>query len=264
LGQYLVQKNVKAVAVKGTKNPPIYDIETLKEEVKKYSSQLHEGSKESFTKYGTPLLTTICEEVGDLPVKYWNGDVWEDGAKSLGIPKYTEELNDKSWPCFACPIGCHRHIKYQDKNGISHEGAGPEYESIGLLGSACLIDDIKAIAAANDLCNRYGVDTISIGSYAAFTMECYEKGLITKEDLNGIEANFGDSSFLMEMISQISEKRGFGARFYKGIRPAAKSIGPEAEELTVEVKNLDFPAHDPRSYFSLSVNTQQVQGVHVI
>ena len=123
-----------------------------------------------------------------------------------------------------------------------------------MLGSCCLIDDLESISMANLLCNSYGLDTISAGAYVAFTMECFEKGIITTTDLGGMSANWGDGEFLIEMIKQIGEKKGFGALFDKGIRAAAEKIGGEAPSLTVEVKNLDFPAHDPRSYFSLGIN----------
>jgi aldehyde:ferredoxin oxidoreductase len=123
-----------------------------------------------------------------------------------------------------------------------------------MLGSCCLVDDLDAVVQANDLCNRLGIDVISTGAFVAFTMECFERGLVTPAQLGGWEARWGSGEFLVHLVGEIGRREGFGELFARGIRPAARALGREAEALAVEVKGLDLPGHDPRSFFSLAIN----------
>jgi len=252
-GAVLGSKNLKAIAVKGTNDLSYHNEKNFKELNKELYKRLSKNAADGFRPHGTAVVLQSCEEVGDLPIKYWNKANWPEGAEKIGAPNFTEEVNAKSWPCQYCPVGCHRHVDFEYE-GERIKGAGAEYESLAMLGSNCLVDDPKAISKANDICNRLGIDTISAGAYIGFTMECYEKGILTSEDLNGMEADWGNKDFMIEMVRKIGNKMGFGAIFSEGINKAADKIGDKSKELTVEVKNLDFPAHDPRSYFSLGIN----------
>ncbi len=264
LGAVMGSKNLKAVVVAGSKKVKVADPEGLKALTREVALQLRKASEKTYTRHGTANDVIRCEEEGDLPVKYWAGDVWAEGARKIGAPRFTEYLSAQPNPCFACPIGCHRHIKLIKQGEIIVEGAGPEYESLGMLGANCLVDDLDAIAVANDQCNRLGIDTISAGSYVAFTMECYERGLVKKEEV-GFPVKWGDGDALLKLVDQIGTKKGFGAIFANGIRKAAQIIGGEALTLPVEVKGMDFPAHDPRTYFSLAINyaTTTVGASHI-
>lgn len=256
-GAVMGSKNLKAIAVHGSKEINVSNKELLNSLKKESRIKLSSLAKDFWTKYGTTGFVEGCEEIGDLPMKNWGGDTWPEGAKNLGGQEYKKILNAKPWPCVSCPVGCHRHISISSPTGYPDtqlEGAGPEYESLGLLGGSCLVDDLVAVAIANDLCNRLGIDCISAGAFVAFLMDCYDRGIITKSDLNGIEAKWGDGQVLIELIKQIGSKEGIGAIFTNGIREAAANIGKGADELTAEVKNLDLPAHDPRTYFSLAIN----------
>jgi len=253
LGAVMGAKNLKGIAIKGTQEIEIENKKELKILNKKWFKTISNAAKDTYKAHGTANDVTICEQAGDLPMKYWTKSSWTEGAYKIGAPGFTQKLQATSWPCPSCPVGCHRHVSF-DYHGEHIEGAGAEYESLGLLGSNCLVDDLLAISKANDLCNRLGIDTISAGSYVAFTMECFEKGYLTAQDLHGRNAYWGDGEFLVELIEQIGEKKDFGRIFARGIRAAAAEIGHGATDLTVEVKNLDFPAHDPRTYFSLAIN----------
>ncbi|MBW2607888.1 MAG: aldehyde ferredoxin oxidoreductase family protein [Deltaproteobacteria bacterium] len=254
IGAVMGSKNLKAVVVRGTKTCPLYDPEEVLKLSKDLNKTVYEATHEWFRAHGTPFVVTGCEEAGDLPIKNWAGDTWKEGAQKIGTPNYTEVLDAKPWPCKFCVIGCHRRIKFDQPVQYAVEGAGPEYETLGMLGASCLIDDVKAIAKANDLCNRYGVDTISAGAFVAFTMECYEKGLLTEKDTEGLSVNWGNADAMIEMIHQIGKKEGLGELFANGIVPAAQKIGKGAEEIAMHVKGLDMPAHDARAYFSLALN----------
>ncbi|WP_258360780.1 aldehyde ferredoxin oxidoreductase family protein [Moorella sulfitireducens (nom. illeg.)] len=254
LGAVMGAKKLKAVAVAGRKNPPLARPQEVASLRKGLVALLKNNTRGTMHAHGTSILVCPCEEIGDLPVKYWQGDVWPQGAARIGAPYYGEFLQASPWPCAACPIGCHRRITLPPGSRYEVAGAGPEYESLGMLGSCCLVDDLVYISKANDLCNRLGIDTISAGAYVAFTMECFEKGLLNEKDTDGLAVNWGSGEALVELVRQIGLREGFGSLFAEGIRHAAREIGHGAEKLPVEVKGLDLPAHDPRTYFSLALN----------
>ena len=254
LGAVMGSKNLKALAVSGNQKVNVAHPDQLKTLIRQLNPKLLENTRNTYHKHGTANDVVFCESVGDLPIKYWAGDTWPEGAKKIGAPRFTEYLSAKPNPCFACPIGCHRHITLKQNGRIALEGPGPEYETLGLLGAACLIDDLEVIAKANDRCNRLGIDTISAGSFVAFSMECYERGLIKPGDVGDVSLRWGDGETLLELIEQIGTNSGFGAIFANGIRGAAEQIGGDAPSLVVEVKGMDLPAHDPRTYFSLAIN----------
>lgn len=255
IGAVMGSKNLKAVAIQGTKKVPVCDKERVRQLVAECAKQIHKASLENgFREHGTPGLCVPCEAVGDMPIKNWMGDVWSEGAALLGAPNYTEVLKAKPYPCKFCPVGCHRYIKIDEPEEYAHEGIGPEYETLAMLGSNCLIDDPKAIAKANDICNRLGIDTISAGACVAFAMECYERGWLDREKTEGLELNWGDPEVMIELVQQIGNREKFGAIFAEGALKAAAKIHSEAVERVAHTKGLEFAAHDPRSCFSLAVN----------
>ena len=128
-----------------------------------------------------------------MPIKNWSGDVWSEGAAIIGAPNYTKVLNVKPMGCKHCVVGCHRDIDISHDEKYGTQGPGPQYETLGMFGSNCDITNLYGIAKANDVCNRLGMDTISIGSTVAFLMECYEEGPLTKEETNGLEIKWGDA-----------------------------------------------------------------------
>jgi aldehyde:ferredoxin oxidoreductase len=206
-----------------------------------------------FRTHGTPGLCETAEGLGDMPIKYWNQDTWPEGAKKLGAPNYTNVLKAKPWPCKYCPIGCHRKITVSEPAEYALDGVpGPEYETLGLMGTNLLIDDPKVVAVANDLANRVGVDTISVGAMVGFAIECFEKGYITEEQTGGLTLKWGDAKTLIELTDQIGRCRDFGALFAGGTLKAAEKIHPNAVQDVVHCKGLDLPAHDPRACISLA------------
>ena len=252
-GAVMGSKNLKAVAAWGTKEVPVFDKEKASEYSKEIFKLLHEQG-EGFRQHGTPVVMVPLEEIGDVPIKYWRGDENKYGAYLLGAPRYTEYLNVKPLPCINCPVGCHRHIHFEFPDGTVLDGNGPEYETIGMMGTNLLMEDLSAVAVANDIANRMGIDTVSCGAWIGFLMECWEYGWITPKETDGITIKWGDPEVLVELTQQIASMSGVGEWFREGVRGAAKKIGKDAEKITVEVKNLDYPAHDPRAVYGLGVN----------
>jgi len=254
LGAVMGAKRLKAVLAIGNRRPPVADPERLTKLTQVAARKLYTATKDTYRKHGTANDVVFFESMGDMPIKYWTGEKWPEGARKIGAPRFTKVLSAVPNPCLSCPIGCHRHIDLTTRDGKHIVGPGPEYESLGLLGGACLVDDLEAIAVANDRCNRLGIDTISAGAFVAFAMECREKGLLSRSEISGLSLEWSDPHSLITLIEQIGTATGFGAIFARGIRAAAAEIGEAALSLPVEVKGMDVPAHDPRSFFSLAIN----------
>jgi len=253
LGAVMGSKRLKAVAVRGTQKAEMSDPAKAAELMKKYQRHILEAVKENgFRAHGTPGLCETAEGLGDMPIKYWEGDVWPGGAKKLGAPNYTAVLKAKPLPCKYCPVGCHRQITITEPAEYAQEGIGPEYETLGMMGTNLLIDDPKAVARGNEIANRLGLDTISAGAMVGFAMECFERGWITTKDTDGLEIRWGDPNALSGLVEQIGKREGFGAIFSEGTLGAARKIGPEAVEIVAHGKGLDFPAHDARACISLA------------
>ena len=253
LGAVMGSKNLKAVAVGGTQQAELHDPQLAATLIKQFQHEIAQVVRgNGFREHGTPGLCESAEAIGDMPIKYWDGDVWPEGAKKLGGVSYTSSLRAKPYPCKYCPIGCHRQITIEEPKEYAMEGIGPEYETLGMMGTNLLIDDPKAVAVANEIANRLGIDTISAGAMIGFAMECFEKGWITPAQAGGLDLTWGNPAALIGLVEQIGKREGLGAIFADGILPAAEGISPEAVESVVHVKGLDLPAHDPRSCFSLA------------
>jgi len=155
--------------------------------------------------------------------------------------------------CGRCVINCGRVVRTK---GSPYEGldiGGPEYESLCLLGSNLMIDDLPAVATANELCNRFGLDTISTGGVIGFAMEAFERGLISKKDTGGIDLQWGNAKAAHSMIEAIAYRKGFGNVLAEGVRSAAERLGGVAREFAVHVKGLEPPAHDPRAKGTVAI-----------
>ncbi len=252
LGAVMGSKMLKAVAVFGAEETPVADPEKLAQMGRTIAKQIAERTK-SFSAFGTSGGLQTAEKVGDLPIQNWRTGTWESGAAKISGQAMADSILTGKFFCQGCVIGCGRVVKqyYQPFAGLA--GGGPEYETLGMIGSNALVDDLETIARANELCNRYGVDTISCGSAAAFAIECFERGLITKDDTNGLELAWGDGKTLLALIEMIVKKEGIGEILSQGTRRAAEAIGGIASEFAIHVKGLELPAHDPRAYISLGV-----------
>jgi aldehyde:ferredoxin oxidoreductase len=253
LGAVMGSKKIKAVAARGNLKVPLADEKGVKELRKKYLAQLA-GHLDNMRKFGTTFVTIGCIESGDAPVKNWRGVAVKDfpRARSLGAREMAARKL-KPTACFQCPVGCEAMMKAG--TGEYKYGAGshrPEYETIAMLGSNCLNTNIESIIKANDICNRYGLDTISTGAVIAFTMECYEKGLITKKDTDGIEMTWGNHKSIVAMVEKMARREGFGDVLADGVQIAARKIGKGAEKYAIHVHGQEVPAHNPLAGSSLA------------
>lgn len=251
VGTVMGSKNLKAIGVLGTKKVKIAHEHEFNQFIKGLTPSMVEQT-EALRKYGTSVGVEYCESVGDLPIKNWYQGSWE-GAKKISGQYMAKTVLKKNYYCGKCIIGCGRTVEITEGKYKLEETAGPEYETIGMLGSNCLVDNIKIICKANELCNRYGLDTISTGSAISFCMEAYEKGLITKEDTGGLKMEWGNGDALLGMIEKIANRQDLGKLLGEGLVKASKEIGGNSCEFAIHIKGLDFPAHDPRAKVSVAL-----------
>ena len=254
-GAVMGSKNLKAIVAYGNqKITPAADeflIQMTKEIVKGVQD---DPFAQFFTKWGTAFNMDMGWAAGDVPVKNWQVGEWEEGCTNLGGARMAETiLKPHSGACFNCPIQCARWVEIP-KGRFAYEGPGPEYETLGSLGTMLLIDDLEAVAWLGEMCNKYGIDTISAGCTVAWAMEAYEKGALTKKDTGGIELTWGNVDAALEVVDQMGRVEGFGALLAQGSRRASEKIGKGSEEYAIQVKGLEVPMHDPRCYHSLAVN----------
>jgi len=247
-------KNLKAIVVRGTRSAELADEEGFRKEALRINKlNATDPRFKDLRELGTPEVMDNSWAVGDIPVKNWSRGSYEEMSVSLGGKKMRDTILVPHVACHYCTIGCSRWVKI-DKGPYRMDGPGPEYETLGALGSMCMIDDLEAVSYAAHLCNVYGMDTISCGATIAFAMECYEKGLITTEDTGGIELTWGNKEAMLTVVEQIAFGQGIGKLLGQGTRKVAEQLGHGSMDYAVQVKGLELPMHDPRAYFSWASN----------
>lgn len=243
LGAVMGSKKLKAIVALGSGSINIADPDLLKE-IRREIIDITRERLKGLSDYGTARGVVAFEEMGNLPIKNWTKGRFP-GAEKISGARMAETILVGRKACFACHIACGRYIRVSEGPYAPLEGYGPEYETIAALGSLCMNDNLEAIAKANDLCNRFGLDTISTGATIAFAMECYERGIVTKDDTGGLELKWGDPDAIIRAIELIGRREGFGAILGEGSMRAAEKIGRGAEEYAMHVKGLEIPMHSP-------------------
>lgn len=246
VGAVMGSKKIKAIVVSGNQNFEIYNPDGLNNFYKNHAKDMIEFPK-AMTFYGTSNGLEYCNDIGNLPVKNFSKYAFA-GASKISGQAMAESILKKNYACGQCLIACGRTVEVSEgKYKTNGAVGGPEYETLGLLGSNLLVDDLKAIAHFNELCNKYGIDTISTGSVIGLAMECYENNLISKSELDSIDLTWGNTDAIEKVIHKIGKNEGIGKLLGEGTRKFAEKIGPPAMDFAIQVKGLEAPAHDPRS-----------------
>ncbi len=251
-GAVMGSKNLKAVVVrKKQKNRPVD-----KEAFRKLASQTKNRIKENtvvsnLAKHGTDSGLISLHLQGYLPTRNWHSGYFPEGAEDITGETMSNTILKNRDTCHACAVRCKRVVEVPGV--VDPLYGGPEYETCGALGSYCGITSLEVIAKANQLCNMYGLDTISCGGTISFAMECYEKGLIKEVDTGGLQLTFGNEEVMFELIKQIAYKEDFGKLLAEGSLEAAKQIGEDAVALSITSKKQELPAHMPQQKPSLGV-----------
>ena len=249
LGAVMGAKNLKAMIVTsaGDADTPVASPEELKASVRSGLKNIRERLG-VFGKLGTPGGVINYNSLGNLPVNNWRFGQHTPIAEKTTGTAMKESIWVKRSGCKLCPVQCGRLVD-NPAGPFALDGVqeGPEYETLAAFGSLCLNDDLNAIAKANELCNRLGMDTISTGGVIAFAMECVEKGVLSKDDFGGIDLEFGRPEGMVQLVEKIAFREGeLPALLGEGVREASRVIGRGSEEYALHVKGLEFPMHDPR------------------
>lgn len=244
MGAVMGSKKLKAVAVRGDQAPPVADrgklVELSRWMAKNYRAKSH------VCDYGTGASIEKYEETGNLPVRNFTG------GRFFGVKEITpQRIFGKSYVekrdgCFGCPIRCKRRVRIERPWKVEAVYGGPEYETLAALGSNCGINNLEAIIKASDLCNRFGIDTISTGVCVSFAMECFENGILDTADTGGLELRFGHARAMVKLVRLIAERKGIGDLLAEGTKRAAERIGRGAAALAMQVKGQELPMHEPR------------------
>ncbi|MCJ7593204.1 MAG: aldehyde ferredoxin oxidoreductase family protein, partial [Desulfobacterales bacterium] len=252
-GAVMGSKNLKAVAVVGTGKIPV----ALPEKIKEVNAEIVDAMKNGpaaeilkiFGAFGTAGMTEGAVLSGDAPVKNWKGvgivDMGKESAAKISAGAFDAKYNRKKYACAACPLGCGAQYRVDDGKWPVGETDRPEYETLAAFGSMPLNGDAECIIKCNDICNKYGLDTISVGATIAWAIECYENGLFTKEETDGVELTWGNAEAIVAMTQAIADQKGFGKILAMGSAGAAEKLGKGAEYLQT-VRGIELPMHDPR------------------
>ncbi|MDW7650029.1 MAG: aldehyde ferredoxin oxidoreductase family protein [Bacillota bacterium] len=247
MGAVMGSKRLKAVTVKGSGNYTAADRAGLAALRHKMLEKLKESYViQALSAQGTNSTMDIGSMMGDVPLKNWQTGEW-DGVEAINGTAFVEQVQSGQATCFACPVACKREAQVPQGPYAMEAGPGPEYETVASFGTLCLVDNPQAIARINDLCNRYGLDTISCGATIAFAIECFENGLLGNTDTGGLVLQWSDPDLLLELVRQTGENAGFGRLLALGSAALAEKIGPAAQQYLTTVKRLEAPMHDPRA-----------------
>jgi aldehyde:ferredoxin oxidoreductase len=248
-GAVMGSKKLKGIVVKGSSKIPVADQSKI-DEFRKAAIQNLRETRANHTKYGTPQYIEVINELGCMPTRNFQTTYFEGGSKVDAHVMYDQYL-DKNYACYMCPVACGKVCTVKEG---PYEGARArtEYETVALLGPDCGVDDFGAIVKANEVCDELGIDTMSGGNAVALTMELYEKGIITKEDTDGIEARFGSGDALIGILRLIAERKGIGDLLAEGMS-GVLAEHPEWSPYIMQVKGMPFAAYDPRGFYGNSL-----------
>jgi len=264
MGAVMGSKNLKGIAARGKKSPAIADPARIKEIISWTNSNYSKGMQLLGTASGLIGLNAG----GGLPTRNFKEGVFEE-AEAISGQTMVDTILVNRGTCYACPVKCKRVVKVDGPYQVDPAFGGPEYETLGSLGSNCGVGDLAAIAKGNELCNAYGLDTIGVGTTISFAMECFEAGIITARDTDGIELNFGNAEAMVQMIEMIAKRTGIGDALAEGTKRAAERFGKGAAEFAMHSKGQEFPMHMPRykpgmgmGYAISPTGADHMQGMH--
>ena len=254
MGAVMGSKKLKAVVVQGRQKIGSYAPEAVKALARLGAENLASNPDlGGLSRNGTADVVAVQNMMGTLPTRNYNEGQFEK-VDDINGDRLTETLLKERDTCFACVVRCKRVVDAEYKGQkIYPKYGGPEYETIATMGSYCGVNDLAAISLANQYCNMYGMDTISCGATVAFAMECFEKGLLTNQDTDGIELRFGDADAMLAMVKKIGLREGIGDVLAEGSDRAAEKIGKDSSQFLVTTKGNEAPAHMPQAKKSLSL-----------
>ena len=263
MGAVMGSKNLKAVAVRGKNRPSLANKAKVSELAKWGAANLADSDISGMAKYGTNETTGSNQASGTLPAYNFNSGVFDDWEKLDGSTMYdtilkgaAEGKQDREGrdTCYACTVRCKRVVEITEGSyQVDPYYGGPEYETTSTFGNYCAIDDLAATSKANEICNKYGMDTISCGATISWAFEAFNEGKLTLEDTDGLDLSWGNAESMVKLTEKIAKREGFGDLLAEGSERAAKKIGRGTEAFLITFKGQEAPAHMPRVKRSLAV-----------
>jgi len=249
LGAVMGSKNLKAIGLRGKAKVPLADADRFKTVVRQIIAGLDEDmAAMSIRLAGTAGYVDMALMYGDLPIRYYQQGEWENASNLSGV-LMADQYQNRNVACYRCPIACGRETR-APSYGVDRVD-GPEYETLGALGSLVMVDDQEAVIYAGHLCNVYGLDTISTGCTIALACEMFERGILSPADTDGLVIHYGDVQMLHCLIEMMARCEGFGEVLAEGSAALAERFG--VPELAVTVNRLEVPMHDPRAFVGMAV-----------
>ncbi|MEM2111424.1 MAG: aldehyde ferredoxin oxidoreductase family protein [Candidatus Bathyarchaeia archaeon] len=244
MGAVMGFKNLKAIAVRGTKDVAVAKPEEFSDFVKMIHERMKGPATAKYRTLGTPLNVLVHNSLGALPTRNFTNAVFE-GAEKVSGEYLNEHFVAKIVGCSSCAMRC-EHLAVVSEGPYKGTMARVEYEPLWAFGPHCGVDRLDAIIKAMDLCNYYGLDNLSAGNTVGFAMDCYEHGLLTKEDTGGLDLRFGNAEAVIELVNKIGKREGLGDILAEGVKRAAEKIGKGAENYANHIKGLEMTGYDIR------------------
>jgi aldehyde:ferredoxin oxidoreductase len=244
MGAVMGSKRLKGVAVRGVNPPELADPDRVKELAQALAKRVSTEAR-GLHEYGTGAAMDAYAKTGNLPTHNFRDGDWPH-AKEIDAIAIKERHRAGMGTCYSCAVRCKKEVELQQPYRVERRYGGPEYETLGALGSDCGVSDLPAICKANELCQRYGLDTIGVGTTIAFAMECYEEGIIDDETTGGVKLEFGNADAMLKTVELIGKREGIGDVLAEGSRRASAAFGEESRRYLVEVKGQEAPMHEPR------------------
>jgi len=251
LGAVMGSKNLKAIAVRGTKDVNVAKPEEFLEFVKVIHERMKGPATSKYRTLGTPQNVLVHNSLGALPTRNFSNATFE-GAEKVSGEYLNERFVAKIIGCSSCAMRC-EHIALVPEGPYKGTSTRVEYEPLWAFGPHCGVDRLDAIIKAMDLCNYYGLDSLSTGNIVGFAMDCYEHGILTKEDTGGIDLRFGNAEAMVEIVKKIGSREGVGDILAEGAKRAAEKIGKGAEKYANHIKGLEMTGYDIRGLKTAAV-----------
>ncbi|MEM2896291.1 MAG: aldehyde ferredoxin oxidoreductase family protein [Candidatus Bathyarchaeia archaeon] len=246
MGAVMGSKKLKAIAVHGSKGVKIARPKDLeKATLESYDTLMTDLFYRLYADYGTPGLLTLYNEYG-ANTAYNSREAWVEWFEEVSGETFIAKYSVKHKACFSCPFHCDKFYRVESGPYACY-GDSCEFETITAFGTRCGNKNLASICKGSTLADNLGMDTISAGAVIGWAMECYEKGIITKEDTDGLELTWGNPDAILETIKKIAYREGFGNILAEGVRRASEKIGKGSEEFAVHIKGMETPAVDPRA-----------------
>jgi len=247
LGAVMGSKKLKAIVAAGDAEISVADLDGMKASMNEHRAFMREqGFFDVLAEHGTSGIAAAACATADTPIKNWSGVPDDFPTVEKISDESVKALQKRKWGCWKCPIAC-GGLTEVEEGPYKSDTHKPEYETLGSFGTMCLNDNVESINLCNEYCNRYGLDTISAGCTVAFAIECYENGVLTKDDTDGLELTWGNHQAIAEVTRQIATGEGFGGKVLAdGAKVAAERIGKGAEQYAIHVSGEELPMHDPR------------------